>query len=163
MAQTTAAIDRSNYEVGIADDAATWVTIEGQAVTVTVSDGDQLIGEQFTAEGEVPIVTGANKMGARTVTVTCVYTEEALEAFEKVYARYTGAAKTIAVRWAPKGGIGTVAGNNIFTTSTAAGAAAVAPIINCTLPDLDASSADPAIFEFSVRAADILEGVTVTS
>ena len=163
MAQTTAAIDRSNFEVGISTDASSWTTIEGQAVSVTVSDGDQLIGEQFTAEGEVPIVTGANKMGARTVTVTAVYTEEALEAFEIVYTRYTGAAKTIAVRWAPKGGIGSVAGYNVFTTCTAAGVAAIVPIINCTLPDMDASSADPAVFEFSVRTPDILEALTVTS
>jgi hypothetical protein len=163
MAQTTAATDRSNFDVGVSINGTDWTAVEGQAVTVTVSDGDQLIGEQFTAEGEVPIVKGANKMGARTVTVTAVYTEEVAEAFEIVYTRYTGTTKTLWVRWAPKGGILAAAGNNVFTTSNAGGAAAAAPIINCTLPDMDASSADPAIFEFSVRAADILEALTTTS
>ena len=162
MAQTTAAIDRSNFDVYISINGTDWTEIEGQAVSVTVSDGDQLIGEQITGEGEVPIVTGANKMGARTITVTCVYTEGVAEAFEIVYARYSGATKTVWVKWAPSGGMVTVAGNNVFSTSTAAGTLQAAPIINCTLPDMDASSADPAIFEFSVRAADILEGVTVT-
>lgn len=163
MAQTTGAIPRSNFQVQVSTDGVAWTDISGQAVTVQRSDGDQMIGEQNTADGSSPVVTGSNKKAAETVTVSAVYTEGATEAYEVVSARYRGATKTIYLRWAPKGGIGTVAGNNMFTCANDAAAAIAVPIINCAIPDLDAGSGDPAMIEFSVRTPNVAEALTTTS
>lgn len=163
MAQTTYGIPRSNYQVQVSTDGSSWTDISGQSATVQRSGGDHMIGEQNTADGESPVVTGSNKKGAETVTVSCIYTEQSGEAFEVVRARYEGTAKTIYLRWAPKGGIGTVVGNNIFTCAGDAGTAILVPIINCTIPDLDAGSGDPAMFEFSVMTPDVAQGATTTT
>jgi len=163
MTQTTGAIPRSNFQAQVSTDGTTWTDISGQAVTVQRSDGDQMIGEQNTADGSSPVVTGSNKKAAETVTVAAVYTEGPTEAYEVVAARYRGAAKTIFFRWAPKGGIGTVAGNNMFTCANDAGTAIAVPIINCSIPDLDAGSGDPAMIEFSLRTPNVAEALTTTS
>lgn len=163
MPQTTGAIPRSNFQVQVSVNGTSWTDISGQAVTVQRSDGEQMIGEQSTADGMSPVVTGSNKKAAETVTVSAVYTEGATEAYEIVAGRYRGATKTIWLRWAPKGGIGTVAGNNLYTCANDAGTAIAVPIINCAIPDLDASSGDPAMIEFSVRTPNISESVTTTS
>ena len=78
--------------------------ISGQSNTVTVDGGDQLIGEQNTADGQAPVVTGSNKVESSTVTVSCLYTETSGEAWRKVRDRYIGTDKTIAVRYSPRGG-----------------------------------------------------------
>lgn len=163
MTQTTGGMPRGNFQVEVSTDGTTWTDISGQAATVQRSDGDQMVGEQHTADGTSPIVTGSNKKAAETVTVGIVYTEETGEAFTVVRARYNGADKTIYLRWAPKGGIGSVAGNNLFTCADAAGDAFACPIINCTLPDLDAGSGDVAMAEFSVRTPNVAESVTTTT
>ena len=163
MAQTVYGLPRSNFQVQVSVDGVTWTDISGAAATVQRSDGDQMIGEQNTADGASPVVTGSNKKAAETVTVRALYTEQAGEAWKTVHERYRGADKTIFLRWAPKGGIGTVAGNAVFTCASDAGTPLKAPIVNCTLPDLDAGSGDPAMFEFSVRTPSVLESVTTTS
>lgn len=163
MPQTTGAIPRSNFQAQVSTDGNTWTDISGQAVTVQRSDGDQMIGEQNTADGSSPVVTGSNKKAAETITVSAVYTEGPTEAYETVSARYRGATKTIFFRWAPKGGIATVAGNNVFTCANDAGTPIAVPIINCSIPDLDAGSGDPAMIEFSLRTPNVLEAVTTTS
>jgi hypothetical protein len=149
--------------IQVSTDGSTWTDISGTAATVSVSDGDQMIGEQNTADGDTPIVAVSGKLSARTVTVSCVYSEEATEAWEVVNARYLGSTKSIYLRWAPKGGIGTVVGNNLFVCANAALSPIAVPIINCIPPELDASSGDPAIFEFSVRTQKIAELATSTT
>jgi hypothetical protein len=163
MAQTTAAISRAGFEVEVSTDGASWTDISGQAASVTVSGGDQVVGEQLTADGGTPVVTGTNKIAARTVTVRAVYTETNGEAWETVKTRYDGTAKTIYLRWAPKSGIGTVVGNNVFTCTNTAGTTIAVPIVTCQIPELDAASGDPALFEFSVLTPNITESASTTS
>jgi hypothetical protein len=163
MAQTTYGLPRSNFQVQVSTNGSSWTDISGVATTVQRSDGDQMVGEQNTADGASPVVTGSNKKAAETVTVRALYTEQTGEGWKTVHDRYRGTDKTIYVRWAPKGGIGTVAGNVLFTCADEAGTALKVPIINCTLPDLDAGSGDPAMFEFSVRTPSVLASVTSTS
>jgi hypothetical protein len=169
MAQTTDAIPRSNFQVEVSTDGTDWTDISGVATGVTRADGDQMIGEQNTAEGFSPIVTPANKKAAETVTVSIVYTENSGEGFKIVHDVYRngnddeGGARVIYLRWAPKGGIGTVVGNTVFTCSTDGGTPLAVGLINCTMPELDASSGDPALCEFSVRTPNILEALTTTT
>lgn len=169
MAQTTSGIPRSNFQVQVSKDGAAWTDISGVATGVTRSDGDQMIGEQQTADGFSPIVTPANKKAAETITVSIVYTEESSEGFEIVSDIYRngnpnkGNQRVIYLRWAPAGGIGTVVGNNVFTCANDSGSPIAVGIINCTLPDLDASTGDPALCEFSVRTPNVLTSATTTS
>lgn len=169
MAQTENAIPRSNFQVEVSLDGDTWSDISGEATTVTRSDGDQLIGEQQTADGFSPIVTPANKKGAETITVGIVYTEEDSEAFDIVHEVYRdgnseeGDKRVLYLRWAPQGGIGSVVGNRMYTCANDSGDPIPVGLINCTLPDLDAGSGDPALSEFSVRTPNVLESLTTTT
>ena len=151
MAQTTGAISQSGFKVEVSTDGTSWTDISGQASNVTVDGGDVPVGEQMTAEGGEAIVVSSNKLEPRDVTVRSVYTEGATEAFEVVYARYTGSDKSIYLRWSPAGG---VAGDNQYTCAVGGSAAAV-PITSCTLPELDAGSSDIALFEFTVKTPGI--------
>lgn len=169
MAQTENAIPRSDFQVEVSLDGTDWTDISGEATNVARSDGDVLIGEQHTADGFSPVVTPANKKGAETVTVSIVYTEEATEAFDIVHDAYRNGnndedgKRVLYLRWAPQGGIGSVAGNKMFTCANDAGTPIPVGIVNCTLPELDAGSGDPALAEFSVRTPNILESLTTTS
>ncbi len=163
MAQTTDANVKSEFGVEISDDGATWVDLTSEAITVAVSDGAQMVGEQNTADGDTPIVTGSNKRAASTVTVSAVYTETDSEAWDSVWDLFVSASKVTYLRWAPRGGIDTVVGNRLFTCSDDAGTAAAVPIITCTHPEGDDGSGDPMTFEFSVRTPDVVETTTTTS
>lgn len=148
MAQTTAAVDRASFKVETSTNGSSWTDISGQAATVSVSGGDQLIGSQNTADGNAPVVVGSTKTQAFTVTVSTVYTETASEAFELVEARFFASTKTIYVRWSPRGGAN---GEKQFTCTNNAGTAFACPIQSVSLPDLDAGSGDPAMFSFAVQ------------
>lgn len=152
MAQTTGAIARSGFKVEVSTDGVTWKDISGAATNVTNDGGDALVGDQMTAEGMYAIVTAGNKTEPRNITVSAVYTEIADEPWKVVYAAYVGADKRIAVRWSPAGG---KTGDQRLATSIDAAGYDLVPIASCTLPELDASSGDPALFEFVVRTPAI--------
>lgn len=153
MAQTTGAIARSGFKVEVSVNGTDWTDISGAATNVTNDGGDALTGDQMTAEGMYSIVTAGNKVEPRNVTVSCVYTEVATtEPWDIVYGRFVGATKTIAVRWSPAGG---GPGKFRYGTSVDAVGPDLVPIGGCTLPELDASSGDPALFEFTVRTPAI--------
>lgn len=152
MAQTTGAIARSGFKVEVSVDASTWTDISGAATNVTNDGGDALTGDQMTAEGMYAIVTAGNKTEPRNITISAVYTETAGESWKVVYARFVGTDKRIAVRWSPAGG---KTGDQRLGTSIDALGADIVPIVSCTLPELDASSGDPALFEFVVRTPAI--------
>jgi hypothetical protein len=152
MAQTTGAFAQSGFKVEVSLNGSDWTDISGQATNVAVEGGDQMVGEQHTADGEVPVVTGSNKTEAKTVTVSILYTETNGEAFQIVNDRYDGADKTIYLRYSPAGG-GT--GDKRWVCANAAGNAIAVPIINCLPPEVDAGTGDPAMAEFSVRTPDL--------
>jgi len=154
MAQTTAADNKAGFKVEVSVDASAWTDISGQGATVSIDGGDQLTGEQNTADGSAPIVTGANKTESMTVTVNCIYTETSGQAWRVVRDRYAGAAKTIAVRYSPRGGAQT---ERRYVTANDADTAIVVPIVNCIIPEADAGSGDPLMFEFSVITPKLYE------
>lgn len=154
MSQTTGAFAQSNFQVEVSLNGSSWTDISGEVANVTVDGGDQLIGEQHTADGEVPVVVGSNKTEAKTVTVSILYTETTGEAFQIVNDRYDGADKTIYLRYSPAGG---GSGAKRFVCVGAAGSAIAVPIINCLPPEVDAGTGDPAMAEFSVRTPDLLK------
>lgn len=154
MAQTTAAKARSNFKVEVSTTGTSWTDISGVAASVTPSGGEQHIGEQNTADGSAPVVTGSNKVAARTLEVNCLYTETTGEAWKEVVARYNGADKTIFLRYSPEGGN---AGDQRFVCARDDDTAIAAPIVNCLPPEGDASTGDPLMFTFSVQTPKLKE------
>lgn len=154
MAQTTGGISRAGYKVEVSTNGSDWTDISGAGATVTTSGGEQLVGEQNTADGSAPVVTGTNKVGSRNVEVRCLYTETSGEAWKVVSARYNGAVKTIYLRYSPAGGGSTT---QRFSTANNADTVVAVPIINCVPPELDAGSGDPALFTFTVITPKLKE------
>ena len=147
MAQTTNAAAQGNYQAEVSVDGTNWTDISGQSTNISHDGGDQVTGTQMTADGSVPLVLNNNKTEARNTTVSCVYTENAGEAYQIVLGRYNGSDKTIWFRYAPRGSTPT---NKRYVASNAAGTAIKVPIVTCTQPDVDAESADAILFEFSL-------------
>lgn len=156
MAQTTSAFSKSNFKIEVSTNGSTWTNISGQAGDVKSSGGEQLTGEQQTAENQAPVVVASNKTAAVKVDVNILYTETAGEAFQTVWARYEGAAKTLYLRWSPKGG---ATGDERYVCANNAGSAVACPIVSCLPPDVDANSGDPAMAMFSVLAPRVLQEV----
>lgn len=155
--QTTDAINKgSTYLIEASTDGTTWTDISGSANKVTPSGGEQMIGEQHVAVGNYPIVVGSNKVGSITVEVSIVYTETAGEAFQTVWARYEGAAKSIYLRWSPKGG---AVGDERYFCANNAGTAIAAPIVSCLPPEMESGSSDIALATFSVQCPRIVQEV----
>lgn len=158
MTQTTGAISQAGFKIEVSTDGTSWSDISGQAATVTVEGGDYGVGEQMTAEGAEAVVVPSGKRAPVTVTCNALYTETAQEAWALVRARYEGDDPTIWLRWSPKGG---AVGESRLTCAVG-GAAAAVPIVSCNLPEMDAGSEDPALFEFSVRAPGLLRATIST-
>lgn len=154
MAQTTGAATQASFQIEVSIDGSAWTDISGSANNVEVSDGEQMIGEVFTADGSVPVVVGSNKVGSVKLKISALYTNTAGEAWAVVYARFIGTAKTIAVRYSPKG---SASANKRYVTSTNANAVQLAPIVSCLPPNVDASTGDPAMLEFSVQTSKLYE------
>ena len=154
MPATTDAFAQSNFEIEVSTDGSSWVDLCGQATNVDPGDPEHMVGEQMVACSDYAIISPSNKIGPREITVSVVYTETAAEGFETVYDRFVGADKSLYLRWSPAGGAN---GDKQFTTSDAAGSAA-APgyITSCTIPTQDASTADPALFTFTVKASSVI-------
>lgn len=154
MAQTTGGMPRSGFKVEVSLNGSDWTDISGAAATVAPSGGDQLTGEQNTADGSAPVVVGSNKVGARTLEVNCLYTETAGEPWKIVSNRYNGAVKTIFLRYSPAGG---GQGAQRFVCARNDDTAVAVPIVNCLPPEVDAGSGDPAMFTFSVITPKLKE------
>lgn len=154
MAQTIGAQARSNFKVEVSVNGTSWTDISGAAASVTPSGGEQHIGEQNTADGSAPVVTGSNKVASRTLEVNCLYTELAGEAWKVVVARYNGADKTIYLRYSPMGG---KTGDQRFVCARDDDTAVLVPIVNCLPPETDASTGDPLMFTFSVQTPKVKE------
>jgi hypothetical protein len=156
MAQTTVSIPRSNFKVEVSLNGSSWTDISGHATGVNVSGGEQMTGEQMTAENQYPIVVATNKVSASTIEVSILYTESSSEAFQIVWGRYEGSAKTIYLRWSPKGG---ATADERYVCANNAGTAVLCPIVACLPPQVDAGSGDPAMAMFRVIAPRVLQEV----
>ena len=156
MPQTTAAFSKSNYRIDVSTNGSLWTNISGNAADVKTSGGEQLTGEQQTAENQAPVVVASNKTAAIKVDISILYTETAGEAFQIVWSRYESTTKTLFVRWSPRGGL---TGDERYVASNNAGTAVACPIVNCLPPDVDANSGDPAMATFSILAPRLVQEV----
>jgi len=159
MAQTTGGLARSNFKLEVSNDGTTWVDISGAAAGVTPGGGEQMVGEQNTADGAFPIVVSGKKFSARTLEFNCVYTDTANEPWKFVSTRYNSVTPTVYVRYSPEGG---AIGNQRFLVADGAGNAFAAPIVNCLPPEGDATTGDPLMFTFSVICPRLYE-TTISS
>ena len=125
-------------------DSGTYVAIPTWVTEVAPSGGD-------TPTSELPRLAGASlvgtgRKGARTLTVTCVYTEESTGVFENVYDAYEAGTLDCDIKWTKKG-----ATTGDFEFETVEG-----KLTSCTLPAVSASSSDPGTFSFTITTQSIL-------
>lgn len=157
MAQTTSGMSSVNGIVeytlngGV---SATMVVISGAANSVTVSGGNRINGEAFTASGDAPLLT-SGKREPYEVTFRGIYTEttgtpEFYEALHTVYASGAG----VGLRWSPTA-YSTSGNKRFWTTDTAGAYIQPCVITSWNFPSVDFSSGDPITVEFTVRAANI--------
>ncbi|MBV6425330.1 MAG: hypothetical protein NAOJABEB_03147 [Steroidobacteraceae bacterium] len=154
MAAPTAIACQNGFKLEVSDDASSWVDISGEGVAITLDGGEQLIGEQMTAENAFALLCDSGKTSPIGITCRTVYSEDSGGGFDEVWTRYTGSDKTLAVRFSPRGGL---AGHKRYTTSVDAAGADVVPIVSCLPPALDAETAGLALFEFSVRTPALFQ------
>ncbi|MFN8493847.1 MAG: hypothetical protein U0350_39985 [Caldilineaceae bacterium] len=157
MAQTTIAIPKGNYKLEVSiNGGTTWTNISGNATTVKVSGGDQIVGDQNTADGSAPVVIGSGKTKPFKLECNILYSEGGSEPFQIVWNRFTqiGANKTIALRYSPAGG---TTGQNRYTTCNDVGTIINVPIESAQPPDVDAGSGDPAMVSFSVSSPKLFQ------
>jgi len=153
MPATTDAFSQGNFEIEVSEDNVTWTSICGTTTNVNPGDPEHNVGEQFVACAEYPVLTPSDKIAAREIQVDVVYTETTDESFDYVYSIWLTAGRAIYLRWSPAGG---ATGDNQFTTSQDGSTAGAGYLTSCTIPEQDASSEDPAVFSFTVKAAAVI-------
>lgn len=162
MTQTTAAIPKNKFQVMLSTDGSSFTDKGGAAVSVSHTGEEQQSGSQNTADGSAPVVTAGNKHGPATITLRGLYTKTSAEFWDYIRDRWEGTSKTIYVRWAPEGGIGTVVGNEQFTAADDAGSPFACVIKSCVTPELDAGDGSPAMVSAVLEAPKVLRGTTTT-
>lgn len=149
MAAPTTSTCQSSFIVEISSDGTNWTDISGSAVSLSLDGGDQMIGEQRTAENNFALLVACGKTEPYNLTIRSVYSEDNPGAFLNAWSRFTGATKTLAARWSPRGG---AAGTARFFTSADGSTDALVPIVSCTPPDQSAEDAGLALFELQLRS-----------
>ena len=148
MAQTTGAISFKAAKVEIGTTGTTaWSDISGTFNKVEVGGRERAVGSIHTADGDTPIVT-RGKLSAADVTVTCVYTEVAGEAFKVVHDLFVASGGTdFWIRWTPAGSATTY-----YRYTSGAGV-----INSVTLPVGEVGAGTPVMFAFKVTAPSITQ------
>ena len=59
MAQTTGSVAQSNFKIEVSTNGSAWTDISGQSNTVETDGGEHQTGEQYTADGDVPVESSA--------------------------------------------------------------------------------------------------------
>lgn len=162
MAQTTGAIPKNKFQVQLSTDGSSFVDKSGAAVSISHTGEEQMSGSQNTADGSAPVVTAGGKHSAATIALRGVYTKVSAELWDYIRDRWEGADKTIYIRWAPEGGIGTVVGNEQFLAADDAGNAFPAVIKSCVTPELDSGDGSPALVSATLECPKVLRGTTTT-
>lgn len=166
MAQSVGAIPQNKFQVQMSTDGTTFADKSGSSVDIKVTGREQMSGAQNTADGLAPVVTGGGKHSAVTVTIRGLYTKISAELFDYVNDRWEvagNAAKTVYLKWAPEGGIGTVVGNEQFLATDDAGNAFPCIIKSCNVPDLDAGNGGPALVSIILECPKVTRQLTATT
>jgi len=146
MPQTTGAYSNACSQVEISTDGVIFTDISGSTQSVTGTEQSKMSGEAYTFDGRGPIVKGG-KFEPVELAFSIVYTEILTEAYEIARAVFEqeGCEVEVYVRWSPSGG---VVGGSLLT--------AFGPIVNFTYPAIDASTANPIMAGFTVKAGQIV-------
>lgn len=141
---------------GIADNEQVTriVIISGTANAVTVSGGNRVNGEAYTAAGDTALLT-YGKREPEEITFRGVYTETSItpEFYEELQTLYASGAGA-GLRWSPTA-YTTVNQKRFWTTDTTGTYIRPGIITAWNFPSLDFSSGDPITCEFTVRSAAI--------
>lgn len=141
MAQTTTSFSARNSVIEVSTDGSSWTNISGSTSSVTPGDGSRLVGSAHTFDGDAPLIT-AGKLDVQESNVNILYTETAGEAYETARAVFASATNNVLyLRSTP---LGATTGNYRHTTGK--GVISSFP----QFPDIDASSGDPMMIEFTV-------------
>lgn len=145
MTQTTGQISFVNAKIEISTNGSSWTDISGHTSSIDVPAQARASGEAYTFDGDTALITGGKREPVE-ITVRIIYTEADTDAFEVVEAEFeTDDGDPLYLRWTPKG-----SGAN--TSQYATGAC---EIVSFQYPGGDASSADPIMTEFVLKAASI--------
>lgn len=141
MTKTSSAVAQACSKVEISADGVTWTDIGSEATTVTFPKEVVTVGSVPVFYDDYHVVT-SGKIAPITVTVSGVYTEEALEAFEQVLDAWeiAGCGKRLDLRVTPRGG---GVGQREITISPG-------KLVGLKPPDLSAADGGPALFEFDI-------------
>lgn len=159
MTQVTTSFSRAQALIEVSTDGMAWTPHVGAITTMSVSGGEQNIGQTNTLSGQAPVVTNSNKYSATELEIEALYTEGGSDLWNIVYTVWKSANQTIYLRFAPKGG---TFGNKLFTCARDDGTAVRVPINSCLPPDSDANSGDAAMFTFGVTTPKLAESTVTT-
>jgi len=124
-------------------DVSSYLDISGEAQSVSGTDQSRMSGEAYVFAGDTPIVMSGSRESME-LTATIIYTEESAEAYELVRGCFIDTTTCpgggqIYLRVTPKGGS---VGDNQYEY--------VGYLTSFTYPEVDASSGDPIVGEFSM-------------
>lgn len=139
MAQATGATSMRGAYVEYSTDGTTWTNFSGWATDVQISGGTRATGEEYTFDGENPIVT-IGKSAPMELTVKSIYTEGGSDIFSIVKTAYE-TPSNLYIRWAPKGN---TTGN--FRYATGAG-----NVLEPPYPTGQAQDGKPITFQFKIK------------
>jgi len=130
------------------------VNISGAANSVTVSGGNRMAGDGFTADGDAALITSGKREPVE-VTFRGLYTEAAgaPEFFEELAAVYESGAGA-GLRWSPSAYDAT-GKKRFWTTNTLGSYIQIVPITSWNYPSLDFASGDPIMVELTLRSPKI--------
>lgn len=125
--------------------SGTFVAVSTWTTNVATTGGEAPTAEMVRLAGD-PIVSVGRK-AARTITVTAIYDNAATGVFQNVYAAHEAATagRKCDIQWKA---FGAVAGEPLFTSVNGL-------LTSCSLPDLNASEANPATFQFVIFASAV--------
>lgn len=149
MTQTNDAISGAAAHHATSTDGTTFADRSGYSARVTPGSQSRMTGEAYTFEGDTAVVTYGNRE-PMDIVVSGIYTEDVSSYFEAARAAFE--ANTLWVlQWAPAG---SEAGNFQYTTDLV-----YSRITEFNWPEVDASSGDPVMFEYTVHTPGVTKSV----
>jgi len=143
MAQSTGGISARNVKIEGSVNGTTWTDISGFANSISPDGGDRDVGEEYTFDGDTPIVTFGKRKSLK-LKVKVLYTEGASDPFETARAAYE-ANSAYYIRYSPNG-----QSTGTFLLTSSAGR-----IVTPPYPKMEAKAGDAVTLEFTFQCASI--------
>jgi len=124
------------------NDGSNWTAITGSVSAISLSGFARQSGEAYTGDGDHAIV-GRGKREPIEITVDCVYTETAAEAFVYNWGEFdTDNGDWVKIRWNYQ------TGGSTYTSTSGV-------IVNCLPPSAEAAPGDPLMASATIKCASI--------